>query len=128
MVTWEGENSQSFRDIGGHPFGQTRSILLVLLRSLGKVDLRRGAVRGIEYRADIFSDFSLHVFVWYVGLSVLLQVELATLPGNATKYRQPCSSQTGVVFAGNQLHSAQTAPFQAFQEGAPVGFVLTQRH
>ena len=34
---------------------------------------------------DIIGHFGLHIFVRHVGLSILLQVELTSLPGNATK-------------------------------------------
>ena len=33
-----------------------------------------------------------------------------------------------MVVTGNQLHTAQSALFQAFQEGSPMGFMLAQRH
>jgi hypothetical protein len=43
----------------------------------------------------------------------LLQVKLAALPGNTSEDSQACSLQTGVVVAGDQLHTAQAASFQA---------------
>jgi len=40
----------------------------------------------------------------------------------------PGRTQTGVVITGDELHSAQTASFQALQEGSPMHFVLAQGH
>ncbi|OGO75954.1 MAG: hypothetical protein A3K41_10285 [Chloroflexi bacterium RIFOXYD12_FULL_57_15] len=57
---------------------------------------------------------------------ILLQVELATLPGNATKNSDPSSFQTGMIVTHDELYTLQTAFDQALQEGAPMDFVLTQ--
>jgi len=46
-------------------------------------------------------------------MSVLLQVKLAPLPGNAAEDSQTGGPQTGVIVTCDQLHSAQTALLEA---------------
>ena len=124
--SWEGKDGEPFRDIGCQPFRQTRSALLVFGNGSGKVGFGRGSVWRIEDHANICSDFALQVLAWHIGLCILLEMELASLPGNATKDRKPCCMQSYMVIAGNELHTSQTALLQAFEKGSPVDFMFAQ--
>ena len=104
------------------------STLLILQDSPGQVGVCGATVRSIEVRANVISHFGLHVLVRHKGLGILLQVKLASLPGNTTEDSQTSSPRTGVIVAGDQRDSTQTAFLQALQEGASMNFMLAQGH
>jgi len=127
MCYWKGKDHQSFRNIVCHPFCQARSRFLVLLHRFGQVSICCGPIWCLEDGANIFCDFGLHLLAWHVGLSVLLQMKLTSLPGNASKNSQASCFQACVIIANDQLHSTQPSCSQPLQKRAPVNFVLTQR-
>jgi len=66
---------------------------------------RRRAVGAIKDAANGGGDFGPLIQSRHVGLRVLLQVELATLPGNATKNSDPSGFQTGMIITHDELHA-----------------------
>jgi hypothetical protein len=62
-----------------------------------------------------------------MSASILLQVELAALPGNRAKDSDPSGFQSGVVIAGDELHAVQATCHQALQEDPPVDSMLAQK-
>jgi hypothetical protein len=93
----EGEKRQALRHIFLDPVGQFRGDLGVLLHYLGQVSLSCSSVRGIEDHAQIGGDLSLHALAWHILAGILLQVELAALPGDPAKDRQPSGFQSGMI-------------------------------
>ena len=81
------KDGETFGDVGSQPLRQTRSSLAVLCHRLGQLGFWGGAVGGIEDRANVCDNFCLHVLVRHLGLGILLQMELAPLPGDTTKDR-----------------------------------------
>ena len=78
-------------------------------------------IGSVENGAEVISPFRLHIFVWHVGLSILLEVKLASLQWDAAKGRQPSCSQASMmvrycrtmIVAGDELHTSQPAFFEA---------------
>lgn len=116
------KNHPTFWQAADHPVGQTRVSLLIRWNGLGKAGVCRRTIRSIEEGTNILNHLRLHLFVRHIRLGVLLQKELASPPWNAAKDSQPCSSQTGMIVAGDQLHAIQSALLQALQECSPVDF------
>ncbi len=98
----------------------------ILLNGFSQVGFCRVAIWGVEDRPEFFSQFPAHFLPGHMGASVLLQVELAALPGNPAKDGDPSGFQPGVVIAGDKLDAVQAACQQALQEGPPVHFMLAQ--
>lgn len=87
-----------------------------------------GAIGRGKDRADVGRRLSLQFLVRHVGLSVLLQMELTALPGDATKHRAPRRLQSLMRIADNQLDAGQAALHQTLEELPPMRFVLAHRH
>ncbi len=118
------KDRETFREVIGHPLRQTRSALLVFHNGSGKVGLGSGTVWCIEDGANVCSDFGLHLLAGHIALRILLEMELAALPGNATEDRDASCPFPSVIVAGNELHATQPALLQALQEAPPVDFML----
>ena len=84
-------------------------------------------IRCIEDRPDVSSYFNFHGLAWNVRSGILLQVQLAALPGNTPKNSASVSPQTLMTVTDNQFHSMQPSIFQALQKVFPIGFLLAQR-
>ena len=84
------------------------SILLVLQDGPSEVRLCSSTIRGIENRAAqrVTGHFGLHVFMRYIRLGILLQMELTSLPRNTTEDSQPSGAASMTI----KTCSPQTAP------------------
>lgn len=97
MIDREGEDSQTFRDNFNRPISQTESSLLVLVHHPSKIGFCGGPVGSIEDHTYVIDHFGLHLFAWYIGLGILLQVKLAPLTGNSSKDCQTGCTQTLII-------------------------------
>lgn len=87
VIFREGKNGQTFGDVAFQPIGQFGSPLGVLLNRLAQLGFSQGSIWGVEDGSDICYHFSLHTLAGHILAGVLLQVKLATLPGDATEHR-----------------------------------------
>jgi hypothetical protein len=92
-----------------------------------QISFCRGTIRGIEDGTEDFSHFAAHSLPGHVGTGILLQVKLASLPGNTGKDGDPSGFQPLVGIADDELYAIQAPCYQALQDGSPVDFVLAQR-
>ncbi len=87
---------------------------------------RRRSAGAVEDAADGPGDFGTLVQAWHMRLGVLLEVELAALPGHGTKDGLACGGHAAVVVADDELDAAQATLHQALEKGAPK--VLNYHH
>jgi hypothetical protein len=59
-------------------------------------------------------------------LGILLEVELAALPGDGREDGGAGGAQAGVVVADNELEAVEAARLQALEELAPMDFGFTE--
>ena len=59
---------------------------------------------------------------WDVGLGVLLEVELAALPGDGGEDGAAGGGEAGMVIADEELEAAEAALLEALEKVAPVDF------
>src|ERR1700722_15899428 len=109
------------RQAWGPPFGPQFE------RLLGQ-PLGLGLVRGVEDRLDPLRDRLALVEAADIGLSVLLQMELAALPGNAGQGGPACGLEAGMIIRNDQFDAAQTATDEAVEECAPMALRFGQGH
>jgi hypothetical protein len=79
-----------------------------------------------EDAADGASDIGALVNPWDVSLGVLLEVELAALPGDGPEDRFARSGHTRVVVADDEGDATEAALDKALEEGAPVCLGFTE--
>lgn len=82
MWDWEREDSEALGDIFLHPGGKFGRGLGVGGDEMLEAGLSRGEIRAVEDGADVGSHAGTPIETGNVSLGVLLEVELATLPGN----------------------------------------------
>jgi len=85
MWNWEREDSESLGDIFLHP-GKFGSGLGVGGDEMLEAGLSRGEIGAMEDRADVGCHAGAPIDTGNASLGVLLEVELATLPGNRGEY------------------------------------------
>ncbi len=85
-------------------------------------------VGGVEDRADAQRHGFALIKARHVGLRVLLQMELAALPGHAGQGGPSGGLEAGMIVGDDQLDPLQAAPDQAVEEGTPVHLRLGQGH
>lgn len=76
--------------------------------------------------ANICGDNGAHVQPGNVGLGVLLEVELAALPGHRGKDGLAGGGHAGMGVANDELDAVEAARDERGEEGAPVDFGFTQ--
>ena len=88
--------------------------------------LSGGKIGAEEDAAYGFSDSSALVQSRHVGLCVLLEVELAPLPGDGGKNGGTGGPEAGMVVADEEFDAGETAGLKAREELAPVDLGLAQ--
>lgn len=127
LVAWrQAKDRQALREVVLHPQGQLGDALGVELDDFFKPALGRGAIRAVEDRADGLSDLGALVEPGNVSLGVLLEMELAALPGDGGKDGGAGGAQAGMVVADDEADAREAALQEALKEGAPVGFGFAQ--
>ena len=84
------------------------------------------ATRALEDTANGAGDFGTLIQTREVSLGVLLEVELATLPGDGAKDGLTSSGHAGVIVADDERDPAQATLDEALEEGTPMDFGLTE--
>ena len=82
VCEWQGKNSEALRDIFLHPSGEFWGRFGVGIHESFEASVSGGEIVGVEDGTDVGSDAGAHVQTRDVGLSVLLEMELAALPGD----------------------------------------------
>ena len=75
---------------------------------------------GVEDGPDRRRHLPFQLLPGHVGLRILLEMKLATLPRHAPEDRQPRCLQATMRITDQQLHATQPALDQVLQEGSPV--------
>ena len=75
-----------------------------------------GTVFGVEDAADVGGDFLLEVFGGNVGLGILLEMELATLPRAGVEGGVQGGTESGVGVGGDAFRDADAALLEAGEE------------
>ena len=122
MGAGEGEDGKTLREVFFHPSGQFWGGGGVTGYHFFEARLGSEAVRTIEDRADGLGHGGALIQTRHIGLGILLQMKLATLPGHGREDGLPGGGQTLVVVADDELWGMQAALLQARQEGAPMDF------
>ena len=78
----QGKNSEALRDIFLHPSGEFWGRFGIGIYESFEACLSRGEIVGVEDGTDVGGHAGAHVQTRDVGLSVLLEMELAALPGD----------------------------------------------
>ena len=116
----EGENGEAFWEVMLHPCCEFWGGFGVVCDDFGEAAFGGWAVLGEEDAADVGGDFCAHVETRDVGLGVLLEVELAALPGDGWEDGAACGGEAGVVIGDDDLEALEAACLQALEERAPV--------
>lgn len=95
------EHGQAIRDVLLQPLSQGRHAAGILLNGFRQLGISRVAVGSVVNGAQIFSRSTAHRLAGDLSTRILLQMELAALPGNATKDGDASGVQTGMVIAGD---------------------------
>ncbi len=77
-------------------------------------------IRAIEHGADGVGDWGALVQARHIGLGVLLEMELAALPGDAREDRLAGGPETFVVITDEQAGGMEAALLEAGEKGAPM--------
>ena len=88
--------------------------------------LSTGAIRGVEDAADVCGELGAHFQARDIGLSVLLEMELAALPGDGREDGAARGGEAGMVVGDEELECAQAALLETLEEVAPVNFGFAQ--
>ena len=112
------------------PLGELGSLRSPNLHSLAQQALGFCLVRSIEDGADAQRDRLALIEAGYVGLSILLEMELAALPGDAGKHGSAGSLETGMIIRDDELDAFQPTTDEAVEKGAPMDLRLgkSDRH
>ena len=84
------------------------------------------AAEALEDATDRAGDFGALIQAWDVRLGVLLEVELAALPGDGTKDGFARGGHAGVIVADDERDAAEAALDEALEEGPPMPFGFTE--
>lgn len=123
---WQGEDREAQRQVVLHPGGQFGRALGVVRDEFLEPQFGGGAAEALKDAADGPGDFGALIQSRDMGLGVLLEMELATLPGHGGKDRRAGGLETGVIVAGDVGNAAQAALQEALEEGAPVDLRFAQ--
>ena len=120
----EGEDGQVLRNVLLQPGCQFGGGFLVFGESLLQQLLSGGAIGSVEDAADVGGDLFSHADFGHVMDSILVQMELAALPGDAWEDSLTGGLQSGVIVAGNELHAVHAAFSEGSEEFPPMDFGL----
>ena len=122
----QGEDGEAQRQVFLQPGGEFGRALGVVRDDLLEPQFGGGAAGTVKDIADGTGDLGALIQTRDMGLGVLLEMELATLPGHGGKDRRARGLETGVIVAGDVAHAAQAALEEALEEGAPVNLGFAQ--
>jgi len=114
------EDRKSLGQVLLGPQGEFGGLGLPSLERLAQESFGLGLVRRVEDGADAQGDGLALIQAGDVSLGILLQVELAVLPGHAGQGRPAGGLEAGMVVGDDQADALQAAPDQAVEEGTPM--------
>jgi hypothetical protein len=114
------------RDVFLHPSGEFGCACGVEGDEFFEAQVCGGTAVTVEDAADGDGDLGALVLTRDVGLDVLLEMELATLPGHGVEDGLACGFETEVIVTGDELDAGETALGEALEEGAPVNLGLAE--
>ena len=85
-----------------------------------------GTTGAFKDAVDGAGDFGALLQAWDVSLGVLLEVELAALPGDGPEDGFARGGHAGVIVADDVSDAAESALDEALEEGAPMDFGFTE--
>ena len=122
----EGEDGEALWDVFLQPSGEPWRGLGVRDDELVEAGLGGGEIRAVEDGTDVGGDAGAHVEAWNVSLGILLEMELAALPGNGGEDGGAGGGETGMGIADDEGEAVKAARLEGSEEGAPVGFGLAE--
>ena len=126
MVARKGEDSEALGEIFLQPGGEFRGGGRVGGDDFLEPGLGGEAVGTVEHGADLVGDGGALIQPRDVGLGVLLEMELAALPGDAGEHGLPGGPKALVGITDEQPGGVEAALLEAGQEGAPMDLGLTE--
>jgi hypothetical protein len=120
------KHRQAIGHVRFDPRRQLRSGRLLLSDRLVKEALGFFSTLSVEDRSEVGDDGFLHLLSGHVGVSVLLEVELAALPGHAPKDRATRRFQARVIVADEKAHALKPPRHEGLEELPPVDFGFRQ--
>ena len=124
------EDGEALREIFFHPGRELGRAYGVMSDDFLEALLGGVSAGTFKDTADGATDFVSLIQARDVGLGVLLEVELAALPGNGTKDGPPRGGHAGMIVADDVGDAAQAALDEALEESAPMhfGFAESDAH
>ena len=122
MGFWQDKDGEAFWDVGFEPVGEVWGGLFVFGGDGFEAALSFCQVGSMEDGAEVGGDFLAHVDFGDEVHGVLLEMELATLPGNSCKACGEGGTETGMVVADDQAQAVESTGLKAGEELAPVDF------
>ena len=119
-------DGEALRDVELHPGGEFGGVFGMEDDALFEPRLRRCEVSRGEDGADAFSHLGTHLQTRDIGLGVLLEMELAALPGHRGKDGLACGGHAWMGVADDELGAAEAACDQRREELAPMHLRLAE--
>ena len=126
VLAGEGESGEALGEVFLHPGGEFGGGDGVSGDDFFEAGLGGEPIRAIEHGADGVGDRGALVQAGHIRLGVLLEMELAALPGDAWKHRLAGGAETFVVVTDEQCGGMEAALLEAGEEGAPVDLGFAQ--
>ena len=123
----QGEDGEAVGQIFLHPGGEFRGAFGVKEDDFLESNFGGRATGTVKDAADGAGDFGALIEAGHIGLSVLLEMKLAALPGNAGEDGGAGGLEPEVIVAGDDLDPAEAALNEALKEGPPVDLRLAER-
>lgn len=120
----EGKNGEAFGNGALHPTGEFGSGGGVSFDGLVEAGVGFRAVAGVEDVTDVVGDLLSHGDFWNVGLGVLLEMELAALPGRGIESGSESGFEAFMGIGCDEVGDADAAFAQRGEECAPVNLVF----
>jgi hypothetical protein len=120
------KHGEALREVFFHPAGEFGGAFGVVRDDLLEPLCRRVRGGAFKDRADGAGDFGALIRARDVSLGVLLEVELAALPGDGAKDGLARGGHAGVIVADDEGDAAQAALDQALEEGPPMHLGFTE--
>ena len=108
-----------------HPGRQSWGRKSIFLDGGFQIFLSYFSVWCIEHCPEVCCHFHASRLPGNISNSILLKMELTSLPGYASKYSLSSRSQANMVITADEFHSSHATIFQALQQGSPVTFMVT---
>ena len=122
----EREDSEALGDIFLHPGGKFGGGLGVGGNEMIEAGLSRGEIGAIEDGADVGSHAGAPIETGNISLGVLLEVELATLPGNRGEDGSTGRGEAWMGIADDEGEAVKPSGLKRGQEVAPVNLGLAE--